>query len=58
MDWLRLAVADLDADGNHDLVIGSSIGALPLSVVYGPLTPQLEPIGLWLSQLEALAAPG
>lgn len=52
-DWVKLAVADLDADGNQDLVIGSSIGLLPLSVVFGPLTPQLEPIGLWLSQLVA-----
>jgi hypothetical protein len=50
---MRLAVSDLDADGVDDLVIGSSVGGIPLSVVYGPLRPQADGIGRWLSRLTA-----
>lgn len=42
--WLRFAPADLNRDGHQDLVIGSSTGAVPLSIVYGPLAPQVDAV--------------
>jgi len=51
-DNLRFAVADLDADGHDDLVLGSSVGALPLSTIYGPLYARLDTLGPWLAELK------
>ena len=48
-DWLRFAVADLDADGHSDLVLGSSVGMVPPTAIFGPLFDKLESIGAWLS---------
>jgi hypothetical protein len=45
----------LDGDGHQDLVMGSAVGNLPLTAVYGPLAPKLDAIGAWL---EALAERG
>jgi hypothetical protein len=46
-DPIRFAAADLDGDGHQDLVMGSAVGNLPLTAVYGPLAP----IGAWLEAL-------
>jgi hypothetical protein len=50
-DKVRLAAADLDGDGHDDLVMGSSVGFVPTTVLYGPLLPKLEAIGEWLGAL-------
>lgn len=50
-DPIRFAAADLDGDGHQDLVMGSAVGNLPLTAVYGPLAPKLDAIGAWLEVL-------
>jgi hypothetical protein len=50
-DKVRLAAADLDGDGHEDLVMGSSVGFVPTTVLYGPLLPRLDEIGAWLGAL-------
>jgi len=47
-DWMRFATADLDRDGHNDLVLGSSVGFTPPTVLYGPLFPNLDAIVGWL----------
>ncbi len=54
--WLRFAPADLNGDGHQDLVIGSSTGAVPLSIVHGPLAPRVEAVlGLMRASLPQVA---
>jgi len=52
-DPIRFATGDLDADGHQDLVMGSSVGSLPVTVIFGPLAPKIEAIGTWLESLAA-----
>jgi len=52
-DPIRFATGDLDADGHQDLVMGSSVGSLPITVIFGPLAPKVAAIG---TMLEGLAA--
>jgi hypothetical protein len=47
-DWMRFAIADLDRDGHDDMVLGSSVGFTPPTVLYGPLDPKLDAIIRWL----------
>lgn len=55
-DPIRFATGDLDADGHEDLVMGSSVGSLPVTVFYGPLEPKVAAIGTWLAGLQAQQA--
>lgn len=50
LGWIRFAGGDLDGDGYQDLVLGSSIGAIPPTVIFGPLEAQIDAIGAWLSE--------
>jgi hypothetical protein len=48
--WIRFAGGDLDGDGYQDLVLGSSIGSIPPTVIFGPLEAQIDAVGAWLSE--------
>lgn len=55
-DPIRFATGDLDGDGHEDLVLGSSVGSLPITVIFGPLAPKVAAIGSWLESLAARKA--
>lgn len=42
--WLRFAQADMNRDQHSDLIIGSSTGGVPPTIVYGPLAPQVDAV--------------
>lgn len=47
-DWMRFAVDDMDGDGYQDLVLGSSVGFVPPTVVFGPIYEKIPRLALWL----------
>ncbi len=54
-DHMRFVAADLDGDGHPDLIVGSSVGNVPVTVLFGPLSTKLEAIGEWFAELRRQA---